>query len=283
MKKPNKAEIERYYAEKALAYLGLAQVAVLSRGEDPPDVRVELEDGIMGVEVSYYHRDLAGRTSGLRHQEARVDEIEAAFDLVRTRFPDVMVDGRVFMKRSDRRVEGVSPNWLRLMPKKAEVERFVTELLEHARAHATEVTAARRVFNEFGETFPLLRQYVEKMELQSYSWTPIWNFDPCAKTHGFAKEQWMRHVERKAARIVRAREKYPGRFATYDEIWLLLASGPRSSQSVAATLDHFVGDNDLIRKLDVSPFDAVLVCQCWEETPLHEWRRGSGWRQVGTP
>jgi hypothetical protein len=281
--KPSKRDVERFYTDKALAYLGLHPTSVLSVQHDPPDVRVKFVDKVIAVEVTDYHRDLAGNSSDLRRQEARIDEIETAFDQVRKRFPEVKAEGRVFFKKGDEGVGGVSPDRLVLMPGKSDVETFVTELFKYVQSHADELTASRQVFDAFTHEFPLLSRYAEKLEICRYSWTPIWNFDPRAKTHGFAGAQWVQHVRRKAKRIRQQQSKHPERLNGYNEIWLLLTAGPRSSQSVAATLDHFAGDNELLEELENSPFDAVFVYQCWEGMSLYKWRRRDGWVEVPAP
>ncbi|MFO8013815.1 MAG: hypothetical protein R6X20_10985 [Phycisphaerae bacterium] len=283
MTKPSKKDVERFYTDKALAHLDLRPVSVSSVKNDPPDVRVEFVDKVIGVEVTDYHRDLTDNSSALRRQEARIDEIGMAFDQVRQRFPEVKADGRVFFRKGGRGVGGVSPDRLVLMPGRSDVEAFVTELFTYVQSHADEITASRQVFDTFTHDFPLLKRYAEELEVRRYSWTPIWNFDPRAKTHGFAGAQWVQHVRRKAERIRQQQSKHPERLNRYHEIWLLLTAGPRSSQSVAATLDHFAGDNELLEELEASPFDAVFVYQCWEGMPLYKWRRRDGWVEVPAP
>ena len=261
LSKPIKEDIERFYTEKVLAHLGLegARVSSVREQEQPPDVRLDLRGKVIAVEVMEYHRDWTEGSSRLRRQEARINEIEAAFGQARNQFPALNAEGQVFFRRSEQGVRGISPNRLLLVPGKSEVNAFVTELLKYAQSHADQLTASRQVFNQFSDAFSLLSRYVEKLEIRSYSWTPIWNFDPRAKTHGFAGVQWVQHVRRKAERIRRQRGKHPERLNGYHEIWLVLTAGPRSSQSVAATLDHFAGDNDLLQELETSPFDAVFV------------------------
>ncbi|MBL7141445.1 MAG: hypothetical protein ISS74_11120 [Planctomycetes bacterium] len=280
MDKPTKADMERQYVKKALACLRLSPVSVSTVERDPPDVRVELAGRVLGIEVMEYHRDLTEGSSELRQQEARTKEIEAAFDVARKRFPEVMAKGLVFLKKSKNPVGGVTPNWLRLLPKKMEAEAFAIQLLEFARSHARELTASRQVFDDFGDVSPLLKKYVQRMELRSYSWTPIWNFDPQAKMHGFPEEQWAAHIRHKAERISKARQGASGHLERYDEIWLVLACGQHSSQMVAATIDCFKEAALLDEELTASPFSTVLIYQCWEGMPLYKWRRGEGWSEV---
>jgi len=281
MGRPSKSDQECFYTEQALAALGLRPVSVAALEHDPPDVRVDLGDRVIAVEVTRYQRDLSpDRKPGLRAHEARLGEIGDAFDQAREAFPELNVDGKVFFKRRPEFVGGVSPDRRLLLPDRNEVKPFVRQLLRFAQAHEARLSRQGTAFDDFGQGFELIGDYVERLVLETYDWTPVWVFDPVAKRHGFAKDQWPRHVTHKTERIRTAQADYPGRFDAYDEIWLLIVSNPAySSQSVAATLDMFRGCRELSEATDASPFRVVLVHECSRPGKTWRWDRGQGWRE----
>lgn len=281
MRRPSKSDRERFYTKDALASLGLRPVSVTAVEPDPPDVRVDLGHKVIAVEVTEYHRDLSpDRKPGLRADEARLGEIGEAFGQVREAFPELNVDGKVFFRRRPVSVAGASSDRRLMLPEKREVNAFVKQLLQFAQDQEPRLSDQGTAFDDFGQGFELIGEYVERLMLETYDWTPVWVFDPVAKRHGFAGDQWVRHVAHKTERISSAQASDPARFDEYDEIWLLIVSNPaHSSQSVAATLDMFRGHRELNEVAELSPFDMVLVHVCSRPGETWRWDRGQGWRE----
>ena len=244
-------------------------------------MRVDLGDKVIAVEVTEYHRDLSpDRKPGLRADEARLGEIGEAFDQVREAFPELNVDGKVFFRRRPEFVGGVSPDRRLKLPKKREVNAFVKQLLQFAQDQEPRLSDQGTAFDDFGQGFELIGEYVERLVLETYDWTPVWDFDPVAKRHGFARDQWVQHVTDKAKRIRSKQASHPAWFDEYDEIWLLMVSNPAySSQSVAATLDMFKDHRELGEAADASPFGVVLVHECSRPSKTWRWDKGQGWRE----
>jgi hypothetical protein len=166
-----------------------------------------------------------------------------------------------------------------MLPPKKEYKRFVCQLLEFA--SGCEQIPRDRIasFSVFPSGFDLLKKYVEHLELEQVDYWVVWLFDPEAKAHGFATEQWVGHLRRKTERISKAREQDPRRFDGFDELWLLLFCGWRSSSSVAATLDIFRGNYPLNDEVQRSPFQKILIDECWEEGKMWCWCRDEGWSE----
>jgi len=228
----------------------------------------------IGVEVMEYHRDFSSDgESELRHREAQIGALEKSFSTAMDDFPNLHVYGQVFFRRSEHRVGGVTPDYHPMLPPKKDYKRFVCQLLEFASGCKQFPRDGIASFSVFPSGFDLLKKYVEHLELEQVDYWVVWLFDPKAKAHGFATEQWIGHLRHKTERISKAREQDPHRFDEIDELWLLLVSGPRSSGSVAATLNMFRVLNDEARR---SPFQKILIDECWEEGKMWCWCRDQG-------
>lgn len=276
-KRVTKQEVEEHWVRRAITCLGLRPCAVRSlHPQDPPDVLVEVRGRRIGVEVMEYHRDCTQGASHLREEEAHIEKIEDAFGRERDQWPGVRADGEVTFRKTQTQIGGATAQRQRDLPPKSRIDEFVRELLRFASEKMSVLSEDGQKFTDFGYGFELLRAHTKVLELRSYTWTPIWNFDPEAKTHGFAPEQWLSHLQRKTKRITRAVDRNPDRFKCFDELWLLLVSGPRSSSSVAATLAMFRVLNDEARR---SPFQKILIDECWEEGKMWCWCRDEGWSE----
>ncbi len=260
-----------------LGHLGLRARTVRSLTKDkrdPPDVCVSLGRCKIGVEVMEYHRDLsAGCTSHLRGKEATIREMEGVFASVRDEFRNLKAYGAVFFRPSDEQVGGATAERLPLFPPKKHCRDFIRQMLRFASAQSERFPEGDKVLRCFGAEFPLLSKHIIELRLRHCSWLPIWNFDPRAKTHGFSEEVWVNHVQRKQKALAARPERLQG----YDELWLLLTAHIRSSQIIAATLDHLREARRLAEVVKQSQFDAIVIHEEWQEGQLWRWRRGAGW------
>jgi hypothetical protein len=282
MTETEKRKPERIWVAKALEWLGLTIDSLALIPDDPPDVRVNLGGKTIGIEVIQYHRDVvADGPSALHDQLSLRGKIHEGIQRYEPEYLNLNVSTSVFFKKTDEAVAGASPDHLPRLPGTQQIDRFAAELVRFVKDHAVRPGTSGKQFSDFGPAFPLLSEFVERLELVFCNGPATWNLDPEGSTCGQSRDVWMYHVQKKSDRVVSARRKKPDRFADFAELWLLIVAGCGANR-IAVMPGFFQADAHFNEAVSKSPFASVVIL----DSPHHkvwQWARASGWIEKDRP
>ena len=249
-----KKEMERCFLNNFFAILDMAPDEI-SSGESP-DFIVKLQQKKIGIELTDFHSGAKRRKGSLRRSG------EDAWELVQTTIMEEVnkhnelneTSGLLFFKRMK-------------LPSESERKKFAEELIKLAinmiKSDCKEISP--------GYEYPLLKGYLKKFHLEKAGCYITWEWNYNVSSVGVTETELINTTMQKIDKISKYKEK------DCDEIWLIIISGHRLSQSMgtrlAYQLNTFNNFSDLLRK---SGYHRVFVYQ----TMIGEIYKWPDWERI---
>ncbi len=236
----DKKQKELNIVQGALSILGITASEIEQR--EAPDFELRLADRMIGLEVTEYHSDLTDAANRSRRA------VEEAWDELRRGIMNT-VNRRPKLTGTKGRLEFKEI----LLPTRKEKKDFIEQLLQLAIVMVTKGATAQA---EFGG-YPILEKYLLKFTLKNVfayvEWS--WNYSAEAIAGGsMAEAQLLRAVK------VKAMHRYD--HIRFSEIWLIIATGFRISQSLA-----LLSDSDL---QSFTQLDKLLQKSCFTKAMIYD-------------
>jgi hypothetical protein len=251
MTRPDQKEAERRPFNAVLAALGLRPDNQPEEGE-APDFMMLASGKIIGVEITRYSSGATVEGGMKRRQvESEWDILQRASETFRGQRPELAeINVRLMFRGA--------------VPPRRQHAAFMEEIAAFVRDHATELTAEDRGYWTPVFSTPLMREYLSALYLRTDQFA-VWysNF-----AGGF--------VARPDATIAEiVSEKSAKTFRPTDELWLVIQSSARISETVSDILG--VEDFASVPSLEPYKFSRVFLLAF---TAAYEWRKGAGWRKL---
>lgn len=248
----NKKEIERFYLDEFFKVLRTTPDDV--QGDESPDFVVKLKGKIIGLEVTEYHSTDKGEKGRPRRL---IEETWAELQ------KEIM--GEVRKHRELKQTSG----WLGFrklsLPSKIEYRQFIEELIKIAH----EMVRSNREESKPGPECKMLNKYLRKFYLRKVGFYISWEWSHSAASIGLSEEELLNSVKPK---LVNYRD------ASFDELWLLVVSGVRLSQTMPVHLSYKLREFQTLESfLKKSEYDNVYIFQ-YQLGVAYEWPE---WVKIG--
>ena len=249
-----KKEMERCCLNNFFAILDMAPDEI-SSGESP-DFIVNLQQKKIGIELTEFHSGSKRRKGSFRRSG------EDAWELVQTTIMEEVnkhnelneTSGLLFFKRMK-------------LPSESERNKFVEELMQ---------LAIKMIISDCkemipGYEYPLLKEYLKKFHLEKVGCYITWEWNYNVSSVGVTETELINTITPKIDKI----SLYKGK--DFDDIWLLIISGCRLSQSMGTRLAYQLNTFDQLRDLlKKSGYHRVFIYQ----TMIDEIYKWPDWERI---
>lgn len=246
---------ERLYVESFLPLLDLTDVELEKLQPSRPDFRVIKDQNAIGIEVTEYHASTASKRGHSRRL------VEQEWERLR----------RELMRRVDeaptlREVHATLMFKDLHLPSRQEYQTFIGQLIGCATKNEASLPTS---VTDFG-AFTLLSAYLKELRLKHTRCSMSWDWNHNTAWLGTDSSAFVNCVASKV------RNNYDREGLS--DLWLLIVSGPHSSQAMGVDLQHSLrsisGLDDLLRG---SGFAKVYVFQYMFDV-AYGW---PGWKKIG--
>lgn len=248
----NKKDLERFYLDEFFEVLKSTPEDV-QEGE-APDFVIRLKNRRIGVEVTEYHSS----DKGEKGRPRRV--IEEAWAELQQK-----IMGEVRKHSELKQTIG----WLGFsklgLPSKLEYQQFIDELIRLSH----KMVRSGGEESKPGPEYPMLNKYLRKFCLRKIGCYISWEWSHTAASIGLSEEELINAIKPKLVNYGDA---------SFDELWLLVASGVRLSQTMPVHLSYLLPEfQELGNMLRKSDYDKVYIFQ-YQLSVAYTW---PGWVKVG--
>jgi len=250
---------EYFYLEKFLAVLQ-TKVESIERGANPPDFILKQGERCIAVEVTEFHSATNGAGG---HPRRPVEEewlkIQQLFRQERKQYPDLdSIAGLLFFKQFN-------------LPPSGKHKQFVQELLDFGRSVIGNLTKDGSDFKDFGASFPLLNEYLKRLNLYKTGCYITWEWNHSASSVGLNESELQKTIFKKL--------EIP-RPTNITENWVLVVSGHWLSQSMGLPFVEELREYQTLNKaLNQGPYDKVFIFQYMFDRVLL-WEPYCTWTEV---
>jgi len=251
----NKKEIEKFYLTEFFKILGI-KASNIQDGE-APDFIIGLGHRKIGIELTEFHSALKGAKEKPRR------EIEQSWAILQN---DIMNEVEKYTEL--RNTYGTLCFTNIETPSKLESKCFINELIEVS----IEMVMSDKSQQVPSFQYPLLKKYLKKIIIEKTQCHITWEWNHNASFISLSEDDLIKTIKPKTEKVASYKKK------KIDELWLIIVSGVRLSQTMPMHLTETLKTfNQLGKLLKVSNYNKVFIYQ-YQIGVIHEWPT---WKKIG--
>ena len=252
-----KKNTECSYVHRAFALLSL-QPTLFVCGESP-DFVIGFDGKKIGVEVTYFHSSAKGADG--RPRRAVEEEWNRLQSQIMSEIDKLPEMNDIFGSLQFHALD---------VPTRRQHEQFVQELLSLSQCMIANGSLEKAPDEN---NYPLLSRYIKKLTLERVGCYITWEWNHNAAFVGLDEEELIETITPKIVRTGNYLKK-----DKFDELWLLIVSEHRLSQTIPLRLlDKLNSFGTLNNELQESNFAKVFLYQ-YQFDIVYEW---PGWKKIG--